>query len=612
MPYSSVLPSKDNTPMHKIIPHHSSRDNNNSSSLHSYAKDLNNIDRENGLTLHRDVAVPVKYAIKSYETLADVMDVPHQSHNECDHSCNDFPEKGFTSSNQVVKKQPTGRVLKKVPPVPKHFHSPYNNEQLEEQLSILKQHQVTPTKARLPSSKCASRIYTPPAHVPPTSPHYMPSSLSPGREIVPSRATSFKTTVETCLEDFERYLLNTEHSNPSSVTPRASSHHNECALKTCSAKQQRLPIPSPSNYGFLDLVDDTILHALSYLISADIRNVSVTCSDARSLLSSPGAAQYLWMNICKRESWSSSLKILSDSSCREKNHRIAFRDNLSIPVAGIARSDVGGINLPVLLGLTANSYPSAIDPAFFQNNIGREAKHSANRQPPEFRTYHMTCRYPCHDEKKNDKLGTETFAVVQFSSRIGVGNRCIKSDQPFPRLQSNKKRKKRTTRSLCIKRRQNCQLATAREGSSFHQRKFPTLRGLSRSLRPGSLGSPEFDSSSIFKDLSILPQSAPSKKDFSRASTLRPFVTPRVVSEEGDVVEVDVTPSLMAYFEVTILPRQESQEPSPPGAHLASSASSSQAAFTDAISILGGENQTQNEDINGAGYIASPPALRNE
>eukprot|EP00957_Ditylum_brightwellii_P020345 1535342-Ditylum_brightwellii.AAC.1 len=129
-------------------------------------------------------------------------------------------------------------------------------------------------------------------------------------------------------------------------------------------------------------MDDAILHALSYLTSADIRNVSVTCSDARSLLSNPGAAQYLWMNICKRESWGSSLKILSDSSCREKNHRITFRDDLSIPVAGITRSDVGGINLPVLLGLAANSYPSAIDPAFFQNNIGREAKYNANRQPP--------------------------------------------------------------------------------------------------------------------------------------------------------------------------------------------------------------------------------------
>mmetsp|Transcript_37530 Transcript_37530/g.54901 ORF Transcript_37530/g.54901 Transcript_37530/m.54901 type:complete len:883 (+) Transcript_37530:543-3191(+) len=605
MPHSSVLPSKDNTPMCKIIPCHSSRDNHNSSSLHSYTKNLNNMDTENGLALHLDAAVPVQYAIKPCETLADTMDVPPQSHNEC-----------FTSSNQAVKKQPTGRVLKKVPPVPKHLHSPYTNERLsaarnkkrmlEKQLSILKQHQVKPINARPPASKCTSGKYTPPAHAPPTSSHYMPSSFSPGREIVPSRTTSFNTTVETCLEDFERYLLPTGNANPSIATLEGSTHHNGYAHKICDVKQPRLQTPSASNYGFLDLMDDTIMHALSYLTSADVRSVSVTCHDIRSLLTNPGAAQYLWMNICKRESWGSSLNIFFDSSCREENRSIKFRDDLSIPVAGVAQSDVRDINLPVLLGLAANSYPSAIDPAFFQNNIGREAKYNVNRQPPEFRTYHMTCRFPCHDEKENDKLGTETLAVVQFSSRIGVGDRCIKSDQPFPRLQTNKGISKRSKRSSYIERRRN------HDSSSSRRRKFPTLRGSSRSLRRGSLRSPDSNSSSLSGDSIILPHSAPSKKDLSRASTLRPFVAPRVVSEEGDNVEVDVTPSLMAYFEVTILPRQEAQEPPLIGSHSASSTSSSQAAFTDAISNFEEGNQTQNGDRNGAGDVPPPPAPRNE
>jgi len=297
------------------IAHHSARDNDNSSTLRSYTKDPSNIKAKNGFALHLDVAEPVTYNIESYETLAGGVDEQRRSHNECDHSCNDSTRENFTLSSRMAKKQPSGRVLKKVLPVQNHLLSPHNTEQLsaarkkkrmlEEQFYISK----TLTKAGPPPLECKSIKYTLPAPEPPTSPHDVPSAISARREIVPPRTTSFKTTVETCLEDFERYLLPTGNANPSIATLEGSTHHNGYAHKICDVKQPRLQTPSASNYGFLDLMDDTIMHALSYLTSADVRSVSVTCHDIRSLLTNPGAAQYLWMNICKRESWGSSLNI---------------------------------------------------------------------------------------------------------------------------------------------------------------------------------------------------------------------------------------------------------------------------------------------------------------
>eukprot|EP00957_Ditylum_brightwellii_P029107 2200094-Ditylum_brightwellii.AAC.1 len=62
-------------------------------------------------------------------------------------------------------------------------------------------------------------------------------------------------------------------------------------------------------------------------------------------------------------------------------------------MAGIRQSKEGHkhMYLSVLLGLTANSYPNVIDPAFFQKNIGMRARYGMHRRPPDFQTYRLTC-----------------------------------------------------------------------------------------------------------------------------------------------------------------------------------------------------------------------------
>uniref|UniRef100_A0A7S4VV69 B30.2/SPRY domain-containing protein n=1 Tax=Ditylum brightwellii TaxID=49249 RepID=A0A7S4VV69_9STRA len=434
-------------------------------------------------------------------------------------------------------------------------------------------------------------------------------STSPEEGFAPA-PTSFKTTENPCCDGkphFEKSLLTWENSTVNILTLLESTSDNGIGSGACGIKSLPPPLPSTPDIGLVDLMDDAILHALSYLTSADIRNVSATCRETRSLINAP-ETHHFWLDICQRESWGSSLSVLSKCSSGEEHRHIKFRDDSSIPVAGIAQSidEDQNINLSVLLGLTANSYPAAIDPAFFRNNIGRRTRYSVHRRHPEFRTYHLTCdparlktSRPDFDGEDVGEFGTDTLTVVQFSSRVGVGDRCIKSDQPFPRLENKFSNENNSKQGWYMRKRHDHSSSyspsTLRDQNISHRRRFPTLR-LSSSptsfvmdflCRGSSVLTPPTNQS-----LSSRPLSSHSHENISSGmqtpardsstTSMRPFVLPRVISEGADIIEVDVTPCLVAYFEVTILPRHRSKEPPLPIAPSSSSNFSHRAAAADA------------------------------
>jgi len=444
-------------------------------------------------------------------------------------------------------------------------------------------------------------------------------STSPEEGFAPA-PTSFKTTENPCCDGkphFEKSLLTWENSTVNILTLLESTSDNGIGSGACGIKSLPPPLPSTPDIGLVDLMDDAILHALSYLTSADIRNVSATCRETRSLINAP-ETHHFWLDICQRESWGSSLSVLSKCSSGEEHRHIKFRDDSSIPVAGIAQSidEDENINLSVLLGLTANSYPAAIDPAFFQNNI--------ERRPPEFRTYCMTCDPAFSKTRRLHSSGEQrgifgncTLTVVQFLSRVGAGDRCIRSDRPFPRLKKNRY-KKGFVHIWPTKRCRIRPLTQVCDTSSYQRRRLrphflcfgsPGLSPLEHPL----LASLDLAPTSLFEEnVNTLHQEAPPKTALLAASSIYSFVVPRVISEGRDAIEVDITPCLVAYYEVTILPKQESQEPPLPSASSSSNNITSRAAFTAAIAALGRDNDDQNEDVNGTNANLTPSSFHKE
>jgi len=166
------------------------------------------------------------------------------------------------------------------------------------------------------------------------------------------------------------------------------------------------------------------------------------------------------------------------------------------------------INYSVLLRLTKD-YPVNVDDAFI---------FSKENETAEFRQYSMM-----YAEKGSFAKKRKT-SVLQFISAVGKGDRCVRSDAPFPTLQN------------------------------FESRREPTFNLLGNNARTNG---------------GLLRKA----KDLTNSSRTNPvpFVAPTVskmeeISRNGrheNVITLDVTPRMVAYYEVHFIPRDESQEPSP-------------------------------------------------
>jgi len=175
--------------------------------------------------------------------------------------------------------------------------------------------------------------------------------------------------------------------------------------------------------------------------------------------------------------------------------------------------------------------------------------------------------------------------VLQFIGRVGVGDQSIRSDQPFPRpLESLPTFKSLsttsstvTTTATTITKTMKEEIAKIVENSrgrkrshSFETHDYISPRVIFERLRSchkrgGTIGS-------------VIQSSRPSSSSSNSSSSLRgkhAFVTPTVSKLSIDrhqqqqyhheslkrFIEIDVTPRFMSYFEVSILPRDETMEP---------------------------------------------------
>lgn len=297
------------------------------------------------------------------------------------------------------------------------------------------------------------------------------------------------------------------------------------------------------------LSDDAVLHFASFLSVTDLRTFSATCHAFRSLLLGRhpfnAGASYLWLQHARR-TWPLLRDILPSSTDMPlATTSLQFFDNLHLPIAlaGTDTTDLNeqintphslDVNPSLLLGLSASTHPLAMDSETF-----------CSRNPLEFRTMSLsdlqirhtnapTSTTTSSSSSKNKTLFSSS-QVMQYVGAVSRGERCIRSNIPLPRP-----------------RRNHTSLNMIPSPSSSKTSPSNFMFNLVRRNGPFFFGGP----------LSTIVQKQQHQHHESFSSdTFIPFVSPYVSEamtnskEECETLQVNVTPRLASYFEVTIYPK---------------------------------------------------------
>ncbi|KAL3776010.1 hypothetical protein HJC23_010174 [Cyclotella cryptica] len=289
----------------------------------------------------------------------------------------------------------------------------------------------------------------------------------------------------------------------SSYASLAAIHHSTLYHPLCTVDKanQQLGINAPSSLfssliavpqrdhlSLQSLPEETLIIIASFLAIPQLRSLSATSHAVRSvLMTSQAALESIWMNVLRdafpnvffrtsieqeQELEPSSRNDRRDKHIMTTSSQVQFIDSLKMPLSGVATASSPtsstaappSVNLSLLTGLLPKMYPRFIDPITLRMD--------SHLHP--FESYHMNI--PSH-EKREDEPEAENEAssvlvpVIQFVGRVGTGDRCIKSDRPFPAVckcvideddKSSGSRRFRRLSSIVRTRRLDCGTTTAR------------------------------------------------------------------------------------------------------------------------------------------------------
>ena len=249
------------------------------------------------------------------------------------------------------------------------------------------------------------------------------------------------------------------------------------------------------------------------------------------------------------------------TSCRVQTVRTAisinFADEKNLDIAGVRRPE-HNVNLPLLTGLIPSSYPQSVDAEWLNRRSSGWERVSSYFVSADLVGNSILSR------EGTPEKSASIVPVIHFSGRVGTGDRSVRSDQPFPVncLSSH---------SVSFKARQKA-LAGWGSTSPRYRRSSSPLRPLFGGSGFGNYsGTPKMwsddeyyqsEGSRLGHNVLSCHLSKTYRKCMNKLSRhsstsdgnrpLRPFVAPTVVSDCGGTLTVDVTPSLVAYFEATI------------------------------------------------------------
>lgn len=155
---------------------------------------------------------------------------------------------------------------------------------------------------------------------------------------------------------------------------------------------------------FGSLIDDVKLHVLSFLSVSEAGEMGLVSKQSRRLLHSQ-EAMTLWAELSQRR-WPSMPKV-----------GVEFVDLLRLPPAlvGSTRQDDPRPNMSVLLGMAARHHPTKIDEPQLASLHRRHSRNMEEMPQRMFRTLEVS----------------DGRSTTQYLGPIGIGNRCIRADQPL-------------------------------------------------------------------------------------------------------------------------------------------------------------------------------------
>lgn len=192
-----------------------------------------------------------------------------------------------------------------------------------------------------------------------------------------------------------------------------------------------------SQLSLQSLPEETLVIISSFLATPQVRSFSLTNRAVRAILmTSQAALENIWMNVLREAFPNVFFRTVVKQASHKKHIMITssdvqFVDSFQMPLTGLttASTDTGSatksINLSLLTGLFPKTYPRCIDAMTLQMD--------SHLHP--FESYHMNI--PSHNKLENyqeaeKESSSVVVPVVQFVGRVGVGDRCIRSDRSFP------------------------------------------------------------------------------------------------------------------------------------------------------------------------------------
>ena len=218
----------------------------------------------------------------------------------------------------------------------------------------------------------------------------------------------------------------------------ATTNNNNFLLLHSSLKPPSFQTRSSNNNPLLStLPEETLIQIATHLIYSDIRSLGSTCHSIRSIvMTGTFAIETLWMAVL-REKFPAVFRG-SNNEEKEKERvvvhssNVNFVDEYMLPIAAITRRRRGGgglvgdqgttntmVNLPLLTGLLAPRYPQMMSDV---NDDGL------------FRSFDMSIPPSATVVSGSGASLNEgdVVPVIQYTGRVGVGDRSVRSDKPFP------------------------------------------------------------------------------------------------------------------------------------------------------------------------------------
>lgn len=188
-------------------------------------------------------------------------------------------------------------------------------------------------------------------------------------------------------------------------------------------------ISSPQDLYLDDLPVDVDLNVFSFLDMQGLRSVMGLNHKFRNLLLSEDAHSCLWMQQC-RSAWDGLLPP-SDSNPR-------FVDQLSLPTAAGA-FPTHNVNLPLMISMTPSNLPTKVDESMLGSCRRtrrllyyrlRQDRLVRIREPQHLlQQTNNQAELLAYDDKSDGKR------IIRYTGLVGSGDRCIRSNHPLPRPQ---------------------------------------------------------------------------------------------------------------------------------------------------------------------------------